>query len=145
MALVQVWIRVEMLEVVGTMIQEGLVGTLVVPMQTKLVEDLLELSQEEEQHELLRLTAFSTALVALKAFHAARAHVLAPAAASSFLDKAMAQLQRLVGGPRASSSTAADAFLVSMSILPAENMLAREFMEFNWVYLHSMVVTVPLL
>lgn len=72
----EVWIRIEMLDALTIMINEGLVKSLIPVMQQKLVEDLLELANDPEQHELLRLYAFVAAYHGAKHFHAARPQLL---------------------------------------------------------------------
>lgn len=68
----ETWLRVEMLDVLRLMIEEGLVKSLVPEMQAKLIEDMLQLASDDEKHELERLYAFCAAYAALKKFHAAR-------------------------------------------------------------------------
>ena len=73
----ETWVRVEMLEVLRVMINEGIVKSLVPEMQQKLVDDLLQLTSDVQQHELIRLYALLAATAAIKQFHTLRPAIVA--------------------------------------------------------------------
>eukprot|EP00879_Flechtneria_rotunda_P010523 GHRR01011001.1.p1 GENE.GHRR01011001.1~~GHRR01011001.1.p1 ORF type:complete len:461 (+),score=147.97 GHRR01011001.1:684-2066(+) len=88
----EVWLRVEMLDVLRLMIEENLIRSLVPEMQLKLIEDMLQFANDSQQHELIRLYSFSVAYAAVKRFHAARAAAIQ----AGFLDKAAAFLATIL-------------------------------------------------
>lgn len=88
----ETWLRVEMLDILRLMIEENLVRSLVPEMQYKLMQDMLELVADPQQHELIRLYSFCVAYAGLKRFHAAR-----PAAMKAdFLQKTVAFLSSII-------------------------------------------------
>lgn len=107
----EAWLRVEMLDVLATMISEGLVRSLVPEMQLKLMHDCLAITSDKEQHELVRLYAFVTALQAAKSFQPIRG---AAAADPQFLEATLSYLKAVT----------ADHSPCSIFIDPCEHMRA---------------------
>jgi hypothetical protein len=89
----EIWVRVEMLEVLRVMISEGIVKSLVPEMQQKLVTDLLQLTTDVQQHELIRLYAFLVATAAIKHFHTLRPAI---AASQEYLPKVQDYLEHVL-------------------------------------------------
>jgi hypothetical protein len=107
----EAWLRVEMLDVLATMISEGLVRSLVPEMQLKLMHDCLAITSDKEQHELVRLYAFVTALQAAKSFQPIRG---AAGADPQFLEATLSYLKAVT----------ADHSPCSIFIDPCEHMRA---------------------
>eukprot|EP00878_Enallax_costatus_P007045 GHUV01007384.1.p1 GENE.GHUV01007384.1~~GHUV01007384.1.p1 ORF type:complete len:537 (+),score=187.34 GHUV01007384.1:232-1842(+) len=104
----ETWLRVEMLDVLRLMIEENLVKSLVPDMQYKLVQDMLQLTADPMQHELIRLYSFCAAYAGLKTFHAARPALVK----AGFLQQAVEFLRSVIDKDSLadSSSLALDPF-----------------------------------
>lgn len=98
--LFETWIRVEMLDALRLMIEENLIRSLLPEMQLKLITDMLDLTGDHQQPELIRLYAFAVAVAGLKRFHAARSAAIA----AGFLAKATAFLAEVLDGPHGPDS-----------------------------------------
>ncbi|KIZ06924.1 hypothetical protein MNEG_1033 [Monoraphidium neglectum] len=102
----EVWVRVEMLQTLTIMLNEGAVRSLTPGMQSKLVNDLLARVADSERHALVRGYALRAAHAAVVAFNAVRPEVLRPggaqseggaAAAGPFVRAAVAALRLAAG------------------------------------------------
>lgn len=105
----ETWLRLEMLDVLALMLEEGRVRSLVPEMQARLISDMLGIAADASKHELIRVYALSVAVAAAKRLHAPRRAALSAGFAERGVE-ALAALLHDVDAGSPSSALVLDPF-----------------------------------